>query len=100
MELKTTREKVLEILRESDKNATVKATLEKLFPECFKNEIDDIKDFGVSLSPTQNPYMYIGRTHVQDILLQKKCFVLREVQFNWKLIRQDGLLLLIPTIKK
>lgn len=99
MELKTTKEKVLEA---ASKNVVIKQALEILFPECFEpREIKDIDVFTVSQAITQNPYMYIGHTHVQDTSLWKKCFVLREVRFNWELKRQeDGLLLLIPTIKK
>lgn len=98
MELKTTKEKVLEA---ASKNVVIKEALEILFPECFElGKIKDIDVFVVSPTATQNPYMYIGHTHVQDTSLWKKCFVLKEGQFNWKLIRQDGLLLLIPTIKK
>lgn len=97
MELKTTKEKVLEA---ASKCPTAKETLEILFPECFDKEMKKIESFGVSSSVSQNPYMYIGHTHVQDASLWKKCFVLQEDQFNWSLKRQeDGLLLLIPTKK-
>lgn len=97
MELKTTKEKVLEA---ASKCPTAKAALEKLFPECFKKEMKKIESFGVSRTVNQNPYMYIGYTHVYDGSLWDKCFILQEDQFNWSLKRQeDGLLLLIPTKK-
>lgn len=95
MELKITKEKVLEAAK-SCPNA--KEVLNKLFPECFENNVNNEIDLS-KLTLIDENLIGNGKYWFIDSRF-KNAFWLNDSYFNWELkMDNNGYLLLIPTKK-
>lgn len=91
MELKTTKERILEA---ASKCSDAKGVLKTLFPEAF-NEIDDIKPFEIDFNSTK--LIFIAAEYAPKGLSQKS-FGLSQ-SYTWSLTENKGYQILVPKKK-
>jgi hypothetical protein len=94
MELKITKEKVLEA---ASKCSQAKETLKTLFPECFK-ETEEIKPFEVTVSTASNDFIFIARGLAPNGY-EGRCFGL-STDYDWELTESNCIQILIPKLRQ